>query len=71
MKYENKNKDGLRLCSTCGEWKKPEEFGAQTVRMKNGRIWTGLRPDCKDCHNSQIRKSRRLRRNEKCLVRKN
>ncbi len=65
MKYDDKNKDGKRLCSACGEWKEKPEFGLQKVRMKNGTIWTGLRPECKECRNKSIRAGRRLKRNRR------
>lgn len=67
MKYDEKNKGDMRLCSACGEWKKKREFGSQTVKMKNGRLWKGLRPDCKDCHNRDIRAYRRAKRNQRLL----
>lgn len=71
MKYDLKNKDGLRLCSGCGEWKEPAKFGAQTVKMKNGQKWKGLRPDCRECHNLVIRQGRRAKRNNKLLEARN
>lgn len=67
MKYDLKNQNGLRLCSGCLIWKLPKEFGAQTVKMKNGQKWKGLRPDCRDCHNDVIRQGRRAKRNNKLL----
>lgn len=67
MKYEVKNNGDLRMCSKCLIFKHKDEFGSQTVKMKNGRTWTGLRPDCKDCHNSDIRAYRRAKRNERLL----
>ena len=65
MKYDTKNNGELRMCSKCLLIKYKSEFGMQTVRMKNGQIWKGLRPDCKECHNKSIRDSRRLKRNQK------
>ena len=65
MKYDLKNNGNLRLCSVCKEWKDKDDFGAQTVKMKNGQKWTGLRPDCKDCHNKSIRANRRLKKNNR------
>ena len=67
MKYDLKNQNGLRLCSGCGEWKELKEYGNQSVKMRNGQIWKGLRPDCKDCHNDVIRQGRRAKRNKKLL----
>lgn len=67
MKYDEKNQDGMRLCSACGEWKKKREFGNQTVKMKNGQKWTGLRPDCRECHNKVGRAYKRMKRNERLL----
>lgn len=67
MKYDLKNQNGLRLCSGCLLWKHPKEYGSQTVKMPNGRVWKGLRPDCRECHNKVIRQGRRAKRNKRLL----
>jgi hypothetical protein len=51
-----KNLDGLRKCSGKCERLLPatvEYFHKANVKMKNGQIWSGLRPECKDCKNDK------------------
>ena len=67
MKYDLKNNDNLRLCSVCLFWKDKSEFGSQTIKMKNGQKWTGLRPDCKKCYNKDTRATRRAKRNQRLM----
>jgi hypothetical protein len=46
-----------RKCSKCGKTYEAtiEFFSPQKLKLKDGTIWYGLRPDCKECRREQGR----------------
>lgn len=59
MKGIAKNEEGMRQCCKpeCGKIypATTEFFHRANIKMKNGKIWKGLRPDCKECRNKYRR----------------
>jgi hypothetical protein len=54
MMYKTDSSD-QRKCSQCGERKHISQYHKTTLKMINGRKWTGLHPSCKDCRNKKRR----------------
>jgi predicted amidophosphoribosyltransferase len=64
MRYKT-TPEGMRTCSvkTCGKTypATTDYFHVSSIRLKNGNIWHGLRPECKFCRNEY----RRFKRSQK------
>jgi len=43
----------MRKCSQCGDKKHISNFHMTTLKMSNGRKWTGRRPECNMCRNKK------------------